>query len=87
MIASAPRITTTHRYQTRQPDQDLVQLARRAEALKNRGRMEPMQACNAVNLCRRVGFLVRDKASGNSQWRNDARNVLLDIERAEAGNA
>lgn len=77
-------MVTTHRYQTRQPDTDLAQLARRIGALADRGRMEPAQQCRVVLLRRKFGWLVRDQAAGGAGWVNDARNLLLAVEREEA---
>lgn len=79
-----PRVTTTRRYQTRQPDTELAQLDRRIGALEGRARMGPAQRCRVVLLRRKFGWLVRDQAAGGAGWVNDARNLLLSIEREEA---
>ena len=81
---AAPVRQTSVRRQPRPADPDLVRLDDDIKALEDRGRMEPEQRCRVVLLRRKLGWLVRDRESGNSQYRNDARNLRLAVDREMA---
>lgn len=75
MIASAPRITTTHRYRTRQPDADLTRLDERIKTLEAQGDTRG-RAQQVGRLRLRWRHLDRDKAQRHTAlWLNEATNL------------